>query len=115
MPRVYGYAPLGQRCYDVHDWQARGRVNAVGALCNSSLITVCLFEGSINADVFYSWVTNALLPSVPQNTVIIMDNARFHKRHDTIEVLQNAHLNVEFLPPYSPDLNPIEKKVVPQR
>jgi transposase len=110
MPRVYGYAPLGQRCHDVHDWQAKGRVNAIGALYNSSLITICLFQGSINADVFYSWVTNALLPSVPQNSVIIMDNARFHKRHDIIDVLLNAHHNVEFLPPYSPDLNPIEKK-----
>ncbi len=109
MPRRYGYAPKGQRCYELHDWQAKGRVNAIGAICNFSFLTVDLFEGNINADVFYAWVTNALLPSIPQNSVIIMDNACFHKRKDIIEAIENTSHMVEFLPAYSPELNPIEK------
>jgi len=55
-------------------------------------------------------VIQDLLPKLPENSVIVMDNAAFHKRSDTQEAIQNAGHNLEYLPPYSPDLNPIEKK-----
>lgn len=74
------------------------------------MLNVCLFEGNINADVFYSWVTQQLLPSLPENAVIVMDNATFHKRSDSIEIIKSKGHDILFLPPYSPDLNPIEKK-----
>jgi len=74
------------------------------------MLNVCLFEGNINADVFYSWVTQQLLSSIPEKAVIVMDNATFHKRSDSIEAIERKGHTVLFLPPYSPDLNPIEKK-----
>ncbi|MDP5157103.1 MAG: transposase [Flaviramulus sp.] len=46
----------------------------------------------------------------PKHSVIVIDNATFHKRNDAIQVIEQAQLNLEFLPPYSPDLNLIEKK-----
>lgn len=71
---------------------------------------MCLFEGNINADVFYAWFIEELLPNTLKNSVIVLDNATFHKRNDAKEAIkQNGNL-LEFLPPYSPDLNPIEKK-----
>ena len=73
-------------------------------------ITVSIFEGSVNSDVFYSWLTQDLLPKVSENSVIVMDNASFHKRSDMIEAIQDKGIILEFLPPYSPDLNPIEHK-----
>lgn len=108
MPRPYGYAPIGQRCWGTQDWQAKGRTNVIGALLGSTLIAVDLFEGTINAEVFQAWVQQSLLKQLPPASVIVMDNASFHKRADTRQCLEAAGHSVLFLPPYSPDLNPIE-------
>lgn len=65
---------------------------------------------NVDSDVFHSWVVNDLLLHVPQGSVIVMDNATFHKREDTKKVIIDAGHLLEYLPPYSPDLNPIEHK-----
>lgn len=110
MPRTHGYAPVGERCVGKHDWHAKGRTNVIGALLASCLLTATLFTGTINADVFSAWLSQDLLPKLPTNSVIVMDNASFHKRADFQHLIeQQGHL-LEFLPPYSPDLNPIEHK-----
>jgi transposase len=110
MPRPYGYASVGERCSGTQDWQAKGRTNVIGALIGHTLLTACLFEGTINSGVFHAWVAQDLLPQVPKGAVIVMDNATFHKRSDTQALIQEAGCPLEFLPPYSPDLNPIEHK-----
>ena len=110
MPRTHGYSLIGNKCIGVQDWHAKGRLNAIGAILNMLFITVSIFEGSVNSDVFYSWLTQDLLPKVSENSVIVMDNASFHKRSDMIEAIQDKGIILEFLPPYSPDLNPIEHK-----
>ena len=110
MPRTHGYALKGEHCYGKQDWHARGRINAIGALIGKKLLTVCLFKCNINADVFYGWVTQDLIPQLPPNSVVVLDNATFHKRMDAEQALSDAGHTVLFLPPYSPDLNPIEKK-----
>lgn len=109
--RDRGYSLKGTRCFGSKNWHEKGRVNAVGAIDDDfNLLTVCLFDGTINSDVFYSWVTQDFLPKVPKNAVIVMDNASFHKRNDCKEAIEKHGCILEFLPPYSPDLNPIEKK-----
>lgn len=109
-PRTHGYAPTDERCYGERDWHARGRYNAIGALVGCTLITVCLFDSNINSDIFYVWLTQDLIPKLPQHSIIVMDNASFHKRSDTITAIQrNGHI-LEYLPAYSPDFNPIEHK-----
>jgi transposase len=110
MPRTHGYSPKGQRCYGTQDWGARGRTNAIGALLNDSLLTISLFEDTINSQTFEGWVEQDLLPKLPPHSVIIMDNAAFHKKMSTQELIDKAGHTLEFLPPYSPDLNPIEHK-----
>jgi transposase len=110
MPRTHGYSPVGKRCHDTHAWQAKGRINAIGAIINFVFVTVSLFEGSINSDTFYAWLTQDLLPKLPDRVVIVMDNASFHKRADMLEAIDQTSYTLEFLPPYSPDLNPIERK-----
>ena len=110
MPRTHGYSLRGERCYGSRDWHARGRQNAIGALAGSVLLTVCLFDSTVNSDVFYAWLTQDLLPKAPPASVMVMDNATFHKRDDMkAAIAQRGHV-LEYLPPYSPDLNPIEKK-----
>jgi transposase len=104
-----GYAKIGTRCVDVFDWQAKGRTNVIGAIFGGILLGIGLFEFNINADVFHGWVVQCLLPALPSNSVVVMDNASFHKRQDIQEAITQAGHILEYLPPYSPDLNPIEK------
>ena len=110
MPRTHGYTQRGQRCYGIHDWGARGRTNVIGALCGNTLLTVSLFSTSIDTETFTGWVKQDLLPKLPHKSVIILDNASFHKGVAMQRAIQSAGHTLLYLPPYSPDLNPIEKK-----
>ncbi|ABA58348.1 putative transposase [Nitrosococcus oceani ATCC 19707] len=110
MPRTHRYARVGQRCYGLCDWHAKGRTNAIGALIGKALLTVGLFTANITANIFTAWVKQDLLPQLPENAVIVMDNATFHKRLDTQESLRKAGHTLLFLPPYFAELNPIEQK-----
>lgn len=110
MVRTHGYALKGQRCYGKHNWGAKGRTNAIGALLGKVLLSVALFEGTINTDVFTSWIEQDLLPKLPAQSVLVMDNAAFHKNIDMQKLIENAGHILLYLPPYSPDLNPIEHK-----
>jgi transposase len=75
---------------------------------NGLLVTVALFQFNVDTDVFYAWLTQDLLPKISAGTVIVMDNASFHKRTDIIHAIEAKGCIPEFLPTYSPDLNPIE-------
>lgn len=110
MPRSHGYSLKGKRCLGVHDWGAKGRTNAIGALLNKKLLTVALFECNINTEAFTVWIKQELLPTLPSKSVIVMDNASFHKGKLMQQALESNGHTLEYLPPYSPDLNPIEKK-----
>lgn len=90
MPRTHGYALKGRRCYGVHDWGAKGRTNVIGALMGGVLLTVSLFQTTINTSIFNSWLIQDLLPKLPQQSVLIMDNASFHKGTDLKEALKKA-------------------------
>ena len=80
MPRTHGYSYRGKRCDGVHDWHAKGRINVIGAMVGFGLVSVGLFEGSINSDVFYAWLTQALVPVLPVNAVVVIDKASFVRR-----------------------------------
>lgn len=108
--RTHGYALRGTRCFGLKDWGAKGRTNVIGALLDKTLIAINLFETNINSDIFHAWMVQACLPVAPKNSVIVMDNAPFHKRNDIQKAILDAGCTVEYQPTYSPDLNPIEHK-----
>ena len=110
MPQTHGYAKIGERCFGIHDWGAKGRTNAIGALIGRSLLTVALFDCTINTDAFTAWTEQDLLPKLSTESVIVMDNATFHKGKSMQQKIKAAGHTLEYLPPYSPDLNPIEHK-----
>nr|WP_238060133.1 transposase [Psychrobacter sp. Ps5] len=84
------------------------RTNVIGALYKNVLFALDYFEQNINGNIFSHWCKYTLIPSLKTKCVIVMDNASFHKR---VQRLLNMHGHrLLFLPPYSPDLNPIEKK-----
>ena len=110
IPRRYGYSKVGDRCYGSYNWNAKGRENIIGALINNSLIACATVHGNIDSDTFNTWLEKILIPELPKNSVVIMDNASFHKSLMTKEILTKHGHDLEFLPPYSPDFNPIEHK-----
>ena len=84
------------------------RIGLVAAQCEGALLAPHTYSGTMKATVFEKWFEDKLLNCLPKGHVIIMDNAAFHKK----EVLQNLARKYSqkliFLPPYSPEYNPIE-------
>ena len=110
MPRTHGYAPKGQRCIGEHDWNAKGRVNVIGALLAGVLLSVGLTDANVDADIFNMWLSDDLIPKLPPVSVLVMDRATFHRRSDTEDAIKAAGHTLEYLPAYSPELNDIEHK-----
>ena len=108
--RTHGYQEKGSRCQGVHDWQGKTVVQAIGALLEGSLLTVCLIAGMVNGAVFKAWLAQDLIPKLTTSCVVVMDNATFHKVNGISELIEKAGHQLLYLPPYSPDLNPIERK-----
>ena len=82
----------------------------VAALYESSIIGCGITEDNIDTNVFNTWVEKILIPDLPDKSVIVMDNAAFHKSEKTKALLESKGHIIEFLPHYSPDFNPIENK-----
>jgi hypothetical protein len=104
MPRTHGYSAKGSRCFGVQDWGAKGRTNVIGALLSGVLLTIPLFQTNVNTAVFDAWVIHDLVPKFPKNSVVIMDNASFHKGQDMVNALEDGGHALLYMPP---DLNPI--------
>lgn len=85
------------------------RTNIIAGLVNNKSIAPMVFNGSCNTDLFNNWVEHFLIKELKTGQVVIMDNASFHKSRKTKELIESVGCRLIFLPPYSPDLNPIEK------
>jgi transposase len=85
------------------------RTNIIAGLVNNKSIAPMVFNGSCNTNLFNSWVEQSLIKELKPGQVVIMDNASFHKSQKTKELIESASCKIIFLPPYSPDMNPIEK------
>lgn len=67
-----------------------------------------VFEGYANKDLFILYLEKVLIPNLKSGQVVVIDNASFHKGNIIKEVIESAGCSLIYLPPYSPDLNPIE-------
>ena len=68
-----------------------------------------VFKGALNNEIFKSYVEKVLAPSLRPGDIVVMDNLSAHKSQKVEEIINSCHADLRFLPPYSPDLNPIEK------
>jgi transposase len=75
----------------------------------TGMIAPMVLDGLINGDWFEAYVTNLLVPELRSGDVVIMDNLSSHKRASVRDRIEAASATLRFLPPYSPDFNPIEK------
>ena len=79
MPRRYGYSKVGDRCYGIYNWNEKGRENVIGALVNNSLTACGLVNGNVDSGIFNTCLEKILIPELPKNLVVIMDNELFIK------------------------------------
>ena len=107
--REYGYAPRGRQVFGRISGRKYKRCGIVAAKMGDKLLAPFQYSGTMNSTLFEFWFTEQLLPSLEKGTVIVMDNASFHSKKRLIRAAQNAGCKLLFLPPYSPELNPIEK------
>jgi transposase len=108
MTRLRGRSPSGHRLLakTPHGhWKTTTLIAALG-VAGVSCSTVV--DGAVNADAFEAFVEQVLAPLLKPGDVVVLDNLSSHKRHRTRELIEAAGATLEFLPPYSPDFNPIE-------
>lgn len=107
--RRYAYAPKGQRVEGLVSGHRRPRTSLLAARMDGRLEEPLLFEGTCDTVVFNAWLKTRLCPRLNTHHLVIMDNAAFHKSAETAELIEATGATLLFLPPYSPDFNPIEQ------
>lgn len=108
MTRLRGRAFRGERLVDKTPHGHWKTTTLIAALGIGGVRCSMVVDGAVNADIFESFVEHVLVPELCSGDVVIMDNLSSHKRARTRELIEATGAELEFLPPYSPDLNPIE-------
>jgi len=98
----------GKRIHGSISGKRFSRVNVVAGYCDGHILGEYCYSGTTTAEKFEDWFCGFLLPETHKGDVIIMDNARFHNKKRLREYAWIYKVILIFLPPYSPDYNPIE-------
>lgn len=109
MTRRYGRAPAGQRLVEAvphGHWKTTTFVAALGA---DGLTAPMVVDGAMTGDLFVAYVERVLVPTLRAGDIVVMDNLSSHKRAEVRQAIEGAGGTLLYLPPYSPDLNPIEQ------
>lgn len=109
MAPLRGWSRKGQRLLGRVPHGHWKTLTFVGALRCDQLTAPCVFNGPINGECFLAYVEQNLLPCLKSGDIVIMDNLGSHKAQAIRTAIRNAGARLLFLPPYSPDLNPIEQ------
>ncbi len=119
LQREYGWSPCGEMSVGTRPGRARKRLSVVaawqkdrgiGAATSAGLIAPLSFEGTCHSRLFELWLHLMLCPLLRVGQVVILDNARFHRKKVVERILAKVGCRAVFLPAYSPDLNPIEQQ-----
>ena len=106
--RPYGGAKRGVKVMANISGKRYARTSIIAGLKNNSMMAPLVFKGYCDTEVVATWVKEVLLPELPKGSVIIWDNASLHKSERLQRLIEESECHLLFLPPYSPDLNPIE-------
>jgi transposase len=106
--RDHCYARRGVKVVGEISGKKFKRTNTIAGYVNRQTIAECVYESNCDRDFIEDWVEKFLLKNLKKGQVVIWDNASFHKSSKVKEMLESIGCRLIFLPPYSPDLNPIE-------
>ena len=108
MARLRGWATRGERCRASVPHGHWKTITFVGALTLSGYVAPMLLDGPMNGECFLAWVEQMLVPTLHEGDIVVMDNLPAHKVVGVRTAIEGAAARLLYLPPYSPDLNPIE-------
>ena len=109
LTRLYGRAPKGERLHDTDSPGNQGQnISLIGGMSIDGLIATLSVVGSVNSDVFLFYLQEILIPQLWVGALVLMDNLPVHHAHAVREAIEAVGAKLVFLPPYSPDLSPIE-------
>ena len=109
MTRQYGRAPQGQRLFDAVPGGHWNTTTMISAIRLDGVATAMVTEGATNTLVFHGFVEHFLAPVLREGDIVVMDNLSSHKASCVVEAIEAIGAEVWYLPPYSPDFNPIEQ------
>ena len=109
MTRSHGRCPRGERLRMGFPHGHRKTTTLVAGLRMTGMVAPMVLDGPINGDWFEAYVTEVLVPELQPGDIVIMDNLGSHKGQAVRKAIRDAGAKLLFLPPYSPDLNPIEQ------
>ena len=109
MARRYGRAPKGQRCIGSAPHGHWKTTTFVGGLRHDRLTAPMVVGEPIDGEMFLAWVQQFLCPTLQPGDIVILDNLSSHKVAGVRQAIASVGATLLYLPPYSPDLNPIEK------
>lgn len=107
--REHGRSVLGRKITGEVSGKRFARQSVISALSRGKFLSPMCFEGTCDTSLFNAWLKQMLIPNLTTGQVLILDNASFHKSVESQKLVEAAGCKILFLPPYSPDLNPIEK------
>lgn len=108
MTRLYGRGKRGQRVYGAIPSNWAQSTTILGALTLEGLLTAVAIQATTSTEVFLAFLEQALVPLLRRGQVVVLDNLSAHKNPRVKSLIEAAGCQVLYLPPYSPDLNPIE-------
>jgi transposase len=108
MTRLYGRAPRGERLVGVVPHGHWKTTTLIAALDHTGVRCSMTLDGAVNRLAFEAFVEQVLVPTLRPGDLVVMDNLSSHKGARTPQLIRRARAELVYLPPYSPDLNPIE-------
>jgi transposase len=108
MVRLYGRAPKGQRVVGSQPWGHWKTTTFVAGLRLGEISAPFVLDGPMNREAFEAYVEYVLAPTLSEGDIVVMDNLPAHKGDKVRELIEAKDAQLLLLPPYSPDLNPIE-------
>jgi transposase len=108
MARLYGRAPRGERCCAAVPHGHWKTTTFTAGLRHDGIVAPMVLDGPMNGEAFLAYVEQALVPELRPGDVVIMDNLPAHKVYGVRQAIEAVGATLRYLPPYSPDFNPIE-------
>lgn len=106
--RERGRSLKGERLHDTTVSYRGKRVNVIGAMSQSKVLAMSTLEQPVNGETFETFLREELVPRLWKGAVLVMDNLGVHKVKGVEPLIREAGASILYLPPYSPDFNPIE-------
>ena len=108
LTRPYGWAPHDQRATESVPRRRGRNTTFIAALTWQGLLAPWTLEGAMDRQAFDTYITQVLVPTLRPGQIVVLDNLSVHKSVTARRAIEAAGCSLEFLPPYSPDLNPLE-------